>query len=289
VRSTTVDDNDEPKGTSTLTMSIANIRPFQADNAGGGKDDYEGYRIEAGGESACASGAAERIRRELGLTGRTVVGVSTESYVPDPAEDLVIPMVSELYDVSDAIMDNYKTGFFSLACVGDALAKTAFYRMREDPPLKNQSALRLLTANYCGKKPYTMRGVLIDWVKEQRGPVIEAQWIDGSATCMTTGRLTQLQLSTGPVAVENLPDTLQPYGCERLPGTAPDQPARCNAKQWNDAIRSECRQPTQPLPECPASLLDPAAAADPKIDFTSYIHEQPNLIRILRRPRPRPR
>jgi hypothetical protein len=282
---------DKKPSTTTMSVSIASVRGFMVKNELGVDERHDGYRLEAGGRSACAPEVAAEMRRQLGLTARETA-LEIDGYEPDPNDDLVIPVVGELYDANDKVIPNFETGFFNLACVGDALAKTAIYDMREpNNHAKNQSALRLLTGNYCGKARYTMRGVVVEWTKDSGRPMVEATWGGGEATCVTTGRVTQLRNANGdPIDATLLDDALQPPDCKRTDPPSTTPLGKCNAEAWSTAVRKECSEKDElPMPLC-AEGLAAADPTDPKVDFTSIIHaDQQAIIRIRRRPRPTPR
>lgn len=264
------------KNTSSLTLTIANVRSFEVEDQNQTLQWHTGYRIEAAGRSLCDASAAQDVRRELHLRSRELGAETTATYVPDPAEDLVVPVTGELYGPNDELLDKAGEDFFTLACVGDAIAKTTFYDLRiAGGGRKNQSGLRMVTANYCGKHQYTMRGVMIDWTREQRTLEVEAAWSDGKAACITTGRLTRLRPDNDPdvthhVDPRTLPDSLQPDGCKRKPTESLGQ---CDEAAWNAAVRAECR--LDPKATCPVGLGDPKIeGGSTQFDFVSLIHEE---------------
>ena len=238
----------------TLALTIASVRPIITLD---GKAQYEGYRIESGGVPACDSVAALSIQRRLGL-------VDTEAPVgalpkpvgdpPGPNDDLVIAVDGPLYNRADKLIPGSQDRWFNLACARDSLAKRSLYGLyTAGDDATNETALRMLTANYCGK-PYTVAGVELQWEVHSPVPQIrheEARWHGGKAICIDTPRLMTLATANRPIAPADLPAQLQPGGCASQ---------HCDANRWTQALRAECQ-----LPAC-GELPTPA----PQFEFDSF-------------------
>src|SRR5262249_12719096 len=131
--------------------------------------------------------------------------------------------------------------WFNLACAGDALGKRTLYNLysaKDDA--RNETALRMLTANYCGK-PYTVPGMELEWersnVPTAQTRTEEARWKDGKAISLDPPRLvTTVADGNTPISPTDFPDQLQPRGCEAH---------NCDAEHWTLALRAECG-----LPQC---------------------------------------
>jgi hypothetical protein len=225
----------------TQAFTITNVR--QITMLDGNK--YEGYRIESGGSSACEPATALRIRRQLGLVPETQAPPDAlpraASYQFGPHDDLVIAVDGPLYDLHDRVMTGSRDHWFNLACAGDALGKRTLYNLyTASDDARNETALRMLTANYCGK-PYTVPGVELEWERSseptKRTRPEEARWHAGKAICLDTPRLTTVQVTDGnkPISPPDFPDQLQPKGCKAH---------QCDAGQWTLALRAECGLPT---------------------------------------------
>jgi hypothetical protein len=107
--------------------------------------------------------------------------------LPEPGADLVIVVSSEIYDEEGILMS--KTPWNHLACVTDALAKRSLYKLEDSSDLKkNQTAIRMLTADYCGATAWTVRGEWIAWMFEH-DPDVEAEWDENGAKCLSAPRL----------------------------------------------------------------------------------------------------
>ncbi len=108
--------------------------------------------------------------------------------LPDAEAELVIPVVSEVYDELGELTKS--DPWNHLACVDDALAKRKFYKLEDTAgSIKNQTALRMLTADYCGATAWTVRGEWIEWANENDAVKVEAQWDENGAKCLTAPRL----------------------------------------------------------------------------------------------------
>jgi hypothetical protein len=229
-------------------------------------NQYEGYRIESGGGSACEPAAALRIRRQLGL-------VSEDQPPPDPLpkpagyqfgphDDLVIAVDGPLYDLHDGLMAGSRDHWFNLACAGDALAKRTLYNLyTASDDARNETALRMLTANYCGK-PYTVPGVKLEWERSSTPTTKtrpeEARWKDGKAICLDTPRLmTIVADGNTPIPPTSFPDQLQPQGCEKHD---------CDPVKWTVQLRAECGR----LPNCTGRPGEVLPGSQAPYDFESF-------------------
>ena len=235
----------------TLVFTVAGVRQIRL------HDDApsEGYRIEAGGAPACEPSNAQRIASQLGLSSDST-SETADAKLPIPAgyrvgpnDDLVLAVDGPLYDWSGKQVDDSRKHWFNLACAGDALAKRTLYGLyAPDDNARNDTALRMLTANYCGK-PYTVPGITVEWSRPTALDILEARWRSGKAACIATPRLMRLETSTGvryPPSM--LPSQLQPAGCEG--GT-------CDEAHWTKALLAECQMST-------------CESASPDIEFESY-------------------
>jgi hypothetical protein len=202
----------------TMAFTIAGVRKFRVGGA-----DFEGYRIESGGGSACEPQVAERVRRQLGVVGDQTKPVSdaeltAAGYTFGPHDDLVIA--------------DTRAQWFNLACAGDALAKRTLLGLQVADDGHNETALRMLTANYCGK-PYTVRGMKVEWIRALLTGAREARWTAGKAICIDTPRLMKLEVVDGvPFPPNKLPAQLQPRGCENQ---------TCDENSWTLALLTECK------------------------------------------------
>lgn len=216
----------------TLMLTVAGVRAFRV-----GPASFEGYRIESGGGSACQPEVAESMRRQLGLaaaaTRRAGDAPTAAGYEFGPNDDLVIAVDGPIYDPGDRTIAGTRPQWFNLACAGDALAKRTLLGLHvPDNDGRNETALRMLTANYCGKA-YTVRGMKIEWIRALLTGDREARWINGKALCIDTPRLMKLQVIDGvPYPPSELPPELQPRGCESQ---------TCDEQAWTSALLAECR------------------------------------------------
>jgi hypothetical protein len=242
----------------TQAFTITNVRQLTMLDGG---NKYEGYRIESGGGSACEPATAFRIRRQLGL-------IPEDQAPPDPLprpagyhfgphDDVVIVVDGPLYDLHDRVMTGSRDHWFNLACAGDALGKRTLYNLyTASDDARNETALRMLTANYCGK-PYTVPGVELEWERSSQPTTQtraeEARWKDGKAFCLDRPRLmTVVADGNKPISPGDLPDQLRPKGCE-----AHD----CDAERWITQLRAECGG----LPSCFGNHI-----VDKPFDFESF-------------------
>lgn len=235
----------------TLELTVAGVRQIQS-HAG---TAIEGYRIESAGASACEPATAERIRSQLGLlsdgppeTPRAELPVPV-GYRVGPSDDLVIAVDGPLYDWRGRLVGDSRKRWFNLACAGDALAKRTVYELyAPNDDARNETALRMLTANYCGK-PYTVPGITVEWLHPTGFDFLEAKWRGGKAVCIDTPRLMKLQTATGiSYPPSQLPPQLQPAGCEG---------GSCDEVHWTKALLAECQ-------------MDHCQSAIPDIELESY-------------------
>lgn len=257
----------------TQAFLISNVRQITMLD---GVHQYEGYRIESGGGSACEPATALRVRRQLGLPEPRI----SPDALPKPAgyqfgphDDLVIAVDGPLYDLQDLVMTSSRDHWFNLACAGDALGKRTLYNLYSaTDDARNETALRMLTANYCGK-PYTVPGVELEW-EQTSTPTTptsqtraeEARWKDGKAICLDRPRLMTV-VTDGNKAISpgDLPDQLRPKGCEAH---------HCDAERWTLALRTECGG----LPNCTAQPGVPGPPVPgPPYDFESFDPLRPKL------------
>lgn len=239
----------------TLTFTIASVRPIVTLD---GKAQYEGYQLERDGVPACNARTAQLIKQDLGLVSAdaSVSALSTPSGDPSvPQDDLVIAVDGPLYDHADKLIVGSQDRWFNLACARDSLAKRSLYGLyTAGDDARNETALHMLTANYCGK-PYTVPGVELQWEVHNSIPQIrqeEALWHGGKAICLDTPRLMTLTTGNNPIAPADLGSQLQPRGCA-------DQ--SCDADRWIQALRAECQ-----LPQCGKLPRAPP----PQFEFDSF-------------------
>jgi hypothetical protein len=223
----------------TQAFTISNVRPITMLD---GVHSYEGYRIETGSGSACEPDTALRIRRQLGVVPETQGPPDAlpkpAGYHVGPHDDLAIAVDGPLYDLHDRVMTGSRDHWFNLACAGDALAKRTLYNLyTADDDARNETALRMLTANYCGK-PYTVPGIELEWAKGTSSAATlqheEALWHAGQAICIGTPRLMTLHVANRGTTISphDLPAQLQPTGCGD---------GHCDADSWTRALRAECK------------------------------------------------
>jgi len=214
-------------GRQSLPLTISQVRQFDDDSPY--HQHHEGYQIKNGNAQLCDLNAAREALYTLGF-----------KKVPDPEpkplrpygyhlgdnDDLVIAMPGPAFDVNTAepIEHPDPAHFFNLACVGDALAKASFYKLTGDAR-DTMAALRMITANYCGKR-MTVRGMHIEWESYPpplKSKVLEAEWDrDGRALCIEKPRLMDLRVNS-PSEIfrpQELEPGLQPHGCRPVPDEA---------------------------------------------------------------------
>lgn len=238
----------------TLSLAIANVRRFTVD-----RETFEGYRIESGGASTCDPAVADRVVLELGPGAGTGPAIrprfpAVDGFHPGSHDDLVIAVPGPVYDDRERPVPGSGAGYFNLACVGDALAKRSLYHLYTSDDDRNETALKMLTANYCGRS-FTLRGAQIEWITLGGRWSHEAGWQKGNAQCLDMPRLMMLEVGGARVSPEDLPGELQPHGCEPTAGGR----GTCDRPAWIDALRAECK-----LAACNA-----AAARE----FESYVHK----------------
>jgi len=204
-------------GLPVVTLTITNVDNFNEEGT-----EYQGYRIAngSGSNTLCDYETATQVLTELGFPGGSgsscpPAGSSVGS--AEPHSDLVVALPGPIYSVTTGAQTGDGSNFFNLACVGDALAKTAFYQI-DDTPQVTTAALRMITARYGGSdQPFTIRGIPItvqqDGSAEKRtakdDPVPEALWDDnGKAMCLATPRL--LTIAGAP---QSIPSCLQTEAC----------------------------------------------------------------------------
>lgn len=200
-----------PRSTNDPTKLSVRIR---IDDATPHVQDYAetraGYALReasapGSGGTLCGAAASTHLRGQLGLN--PTPGLAS----PSSENDLVIPLSSELYDFDGSVISvgpkwrDRSLTWLNLACAGDALAKRSLYQLATDSVERSRANLRMLTANYCGDRPLTMRGMLVRWidgVPAQR----EARWSSVRATCLNTPRV----IYRDDARPEKVPDYLPP-------------------------------------------------------------------------------
>lgn len=194
------------------------------------------YLLTSGAGSLCNPEHANDARKRLGLLPikPLVVKTADGSIVQPKAEDgddYVIPIEGELYDLLGMPLTiKPAEGWFSLACVQDALAKRTRYGLASPEVEKHRAALHLLTANYCGNKPYTVRGIDIHWAAPAQNPIPEARWGATKARCINKARLFSIE-------APKLPPELLPPNCN-------DANPPCDHDRFVEAVRAECALPS---------------------------------------------
>jgi hypothetical protein len=243
-----------PRSASDPTKLSARIRiddanPHSQDRA----ETRIGYSLRevsspGSGGTLCGAEAATRLRGQLGL--KPTPGLAS----PSAETDVVIPVASELYDndgswvpVAKGWRDRSRT-WLNLACAGDALAKRSLYQLYSDSTERSRANLRMLTANYCGDRPLTMRGMLVRWVDgtpERR----EAQWSSDGATCLEKPRV----IYRDSAVPQNVPDYLPPE-LKKLCGGK-----ECASLDAWIAAAHQCGtgNDARTIPRCPASASGP--------------------------------
>jgi len=185
VRSWVDQDKSHKKSQRIVIQDVALYKPEQG-------EARTGYRLVADKpgalESLCTSRASVDFRESLGL--RPVAPLDPSPVVK---QDVIIPVSSELYDVFGQPIeakDSPPPGrpWLHFACVHDALAKRSLYGLHTDSVERDRAALKMLTANYCGGKPFTVRGVKVEWNSGEQKD-IEARWTSQGATCLTKLRV----------------------------------------------------------------------------------------------------
>ena len=197
-----------------VTLTITKVDDFKEEGI-----KYQGYRIVNGNgnHTLCDYETAAQVLTDLGFPGGSGSSCPPEGSSVGSAEphaDMVVALPGPVYSQTTGAQTDDGSGFFNLACAGDALAKTAFYQIDETPAITT-AALRMITARYGGSdQPFTIRGIPItvqqDLGTDDRAKLVpEALWDDtGKAMCLATPRLLSL-----PGAPQSLPSCLQPTGC----------------------------------------------------------------------------
>lgn len=204
---------------------------------------YEAYRIEVGRKSACESEVADSVRLVLGLSTHAK-DVTVPGYKPDDDDLLVMVVPGPLYDRTDTTITGISDSWFNLACVRDGLAKRLLWGLyktsqnqgpraedsKNETALRNETALKVITARYCNTRAYTMRGATFRITRPPLNLDVEARWKGGRAVCLKRPRA--LMIEGVQDMPGELPDQLQPVGCGGS--------ITCNRTQWIAALRKEC-------------------------------------------------
>lgn len=184
------------------------------------------------GVSLCAPDASKAARLQLGLKPLTGLGGP-----PQGGTDMAIPLSSELYNVQGIPIQRgtewHGNGveWLNLACVGDALAKRSLYQLYSATDVaKNRAAMGMLTANYCGDRPLTVRGTRFRWKPcgQTTGVNVEARWTEKGASCLYRPRALYRASD-----VESIPPELEDICVD-----AHNAPMKCaNLDEWKRAAR----------------------------------------------------
>ena len=221
-------------GGATVDLTIDDFKQITE-----GMHSFEAYRITHAGKdtSVCDYDESLAILKELGFnpTARPKMAPPAPNK-KGSNEDFVVAMAGPIYNVTDAnVIHGEEGGFFNLACADDALAKTAFFDLRDH----EKAALRMITAKYASKRSYTVRGMVIDWRDfhtTDQPPPTEALWAaDGKVLCLEHPRLLDMKVNGQNVAAEQLP--AQPNGCAS--GSEAGLPGICNQQQWLANLQKE--------------------------------------------------
>jgi hypothetical protein len=197
-----VDDGKSRKKSRRIV--IQDVAPYTPDHG----ETRTAYRMVADKpgtkDSLCSSLEAADFRESLGLDPPAPLNPS-----PSADRDVVIPVSSELYDVFGRPIvpkDSPPVGqpWLHFACVHDALAKRSLYGLHTDNAERSRAALKMLTANYCGGKPLTLRGLEIAWCSGAQTN-LEARWSSQGATCVSSLRATYMK----EPAFQNWPHALK--------------------------------------------------------------------------------
>ncbi|HEY3801009.1 MAG TPA: ADYC domain-containing protein [Kofleriaceae bacterium] len=195
----------------------------------GTTSDYlENYTIVgAAGTSLCGSAAAAQAREDLGLKQlppEPTLGTGAPNEQSNPA---VIAVPGPLYNTKLRIYAHTEQ-FFHLACVDDAIGKRSVDGFYGTDEKKNTAAIRMFTATYC-KKPYTVRGIIVDFGKGSGA--LEAEWGDKRAGCLESSRL-MAYLKAKNLTMKALGNDLLPEYCQQH---------SCTPEKWEWAVRDECK------------------------------------------------
>jgi hypothetical protein len=179
----------------------------------------------------------QKLREKLG-----VQSMKWHEDISDPQKQLVIAIKSELYDETGTAVEKARAWWKDpatvewnhLACVDDALAKrTINDQHKPTEPAVNRAALRMWTADYCGGRPFTIRGKFIDW--DDPNLPIEAHWNETGAACLTKPR----------IVVENGKDTVPKKTGKMLDKWCAESGEDCmTVKGWIAAAK-QCRKGTR--------------------------------------------
>lgn len=166
----------------TERIKIADVLVDWTPPKGMKRTAYQMEWFEGSNKYGLCAKDGQKLRKKLGLEPM----YDTDD-LPGPEAQLVIPIVSEIYDEEGFVADG--DPWNHLACVDDALAKRSLYQLEDADAKKNRAALRMLTADYCGGTAWTVRGEWIEWGYTNDEKKVEAQWDDKGATCLTAPRL----------------------------------------------------------------------------------------------------
>jgi hypothetical protein len=227
------------------TIKIKSVTTYSSAFYGADREAYELVNASPGEnptDALCAPGESTHFRSNLGLPPLDNIndaGAAATDY-------RVIAVNSELYEsdgwpvIPRAIWQDDSPEWIHLACVNDAIAKRSIYGLYSDDVSRSRKALRMLTADYCGGLPATNRGVEVRW---NTGTMIEAQWNENGAACLSEPRL----LHTTP-------------GSQTMPPSLPQRIATkcgagCDVAKLLETLRKCDEDPTDPtnilnIPPC---------------------------------------
>jgi hypothetical protein len=241
-------------------IAITNVTEVPAANG----DKYAGYRMEwtKETETETPGGKRKQLCAKEGRKLRIALGINPMAFsddIPDDA-DLVIPVVSELYNEEGKAIDPPNSGWSDqklewnhLACVADALAKRTLHGQLTSDKARSRAVLRMWTADYCGGRPFTVRGKLIDF-NNTAGLETESQWDENGATCLNKPRIV---MDKGVEVVPSNPTRLLKAFC----------PTCTTAADWikEAATCTESSRPTHQLGPCVACTTNcPLESRHPK-------------------------
>lgn len=206
----------------SVRILVKDIVPY-TDNVNG--EIRTGYRLvqdvpKDKQKTLCGPDGAQALRSDLGLD-------SVNGLVPSRGnrravrhadmgvnDDVVIPVWSEMYESLGRPIEIgpkwrlQEREWLNLACVDDALAKRSLYRLYTDNFERSRAAIRMLTANYCGNRPMTVRGVEIDWDPPDPDQ-LESLWSSERATCLSKPRVLYKDEANPSKVPADLPDPLR--------------------------------------------------------------------------------
>lgn len=215
---------------------------------------FESYEIKAGERSACDAEGANSVRALLGLPQPPAELPDILGHDSEREENRVIAVPGPLYDTFDNLNQEYREGWFNLACVRDALAKRSLFGLyTEGLDTRNETALKVVTARYCRNRAFTVRGAAFS--AHSLRDEVEARWSNGRADCIGTPRLLTLTTKAGEaISPCDLPAEVQPRGClDRC----------CDASEWAAALAEECG-----VPRC----SDEREPGPPPFEFESRVY-----------------